>query len=368
MKKRILALFLSVMLLAALMAGCSAPASSASAAPSSAPVSSVPAGPVTFTDDAGREVEVPANITKVAPSGAMAQMFVMALAPDLMVSIASEYSEASLPFIKEEVSSLPVIGAFYGEENLNLEEIAALGAEVVVDIGEAKKTIVEDMDSITTATGIAAVHIDAATATAGDAFRTLGKLLGREAEAEVLAKYCDDTYASVQDIMAAVGEENKISALYLLGDSGLNVIATGSFHAETFNLLTNNLAEVDDPSSRGSGNETDLEQIMMWDPDVIFFGPGSIYQTVGEDAAWAELKAIKSGSYYEIPFGPYNWMGSPPSINRYLGMLWVAKVLYPEQATYDLYEKVAEFYSLMYGHDLTQAEYDELTKNSLPKA
>lgn len=80
----------------------------------------------------------------------------------------------------------------------------------------------------------------------------MGKLLGREAEAEVLAKYCDDTYASVQDIMAAVGEENKISALYLLGDSGLNVIATGSFHAETFNLLTNNLAEVDDPSSRGS--------------------------------------------------------------------------------------------------------------------
>lgn len=366
MKKQVLAVLLCVWMLVGLLAGCGAAASGGSSS-AGAPSAASSAGPAIFTDDAGREVEVPASITKVAPSGAMAQMFVMALAPDLMVSIAAEYGENEGRFIAEEVRSLPVIGAFYGDENLNLEEIAALGAQVVVDIGEGKKNIVEDMDSITSATGIAAVHIDAATATAGEAFRSLGRLLGREERAEELAKYCDETYALVQDIMQQVGEENKVSALYLLGDSGLNVIATGSFHAEAMNLLTNNLAVVDDPSSRGTGNETDLEQIMLWNPDVIFFGPDSIYDEAGQDATWKQLKAIESGSYYEVPYGPYNWMGTPPSINRYLGMLWGAKLLYPQQATYDLQQKVVEYYSLMYGHELTQQEYDELTKNALPK-
>ena len=245
---------------------------------------------------------------------------------------------------------------------MNLETLLASGAEVVIDVGEPKDSIVEDLDALTEQTGIPFVHVTATTETMGDAYRKLGELTGMAEEAEALAAYCDETYARVLAIAERV---EKANLLYCLGDAGQNVVAAESYHAEIIDLLSNNLAVVDDPSSKGSGNEVDMEQILLWNPDVILFAPGSIYASVGEDAAWQQVTAIQNGAYYEVPFGPYNWMGFPPSVQRYLGMLWMAKVLYPEAAEYDLYTEVAEYFRLFYHSELTEAQYDALVANSI---
>ena len=146
--------------------------------------------------------------------------------------------------------------------------------------------------------------------------------------AETLATYCDETYAMVKDVAEHV---EKANLLYITGDAGLNVIAQGSYHAEIIDLLSNNLAVVDSPSSKGTGNEVDMEQLMLWNPDVILFAPDSVYASVGDDPLWQSLTAIQNGSYYEAPMGPYNWMGFPPSVQRYLGMLWMAKAPLPRR-------------------------------------
>ena len=121
------------------------------------------------------------------------------------------------------------------------------------------------------------------------------------------------------------------------------------------------------PSSKGGGNEIDMEQLLIWDPDVILFAPGSIYATVGEDSMWQQLTAIRTGRYYEVPMGPYNWLGSPPSVQRYLGMLWMMKLLYPEQTDYDLKAEVQKYYQLFYHCELTDEQYDALVANSIGK-
>lgn len=110
-----------------------------------------------------------------------------------------------------------------------------------------------------------------------------------------------------------------------------------------------------------------MEQILNWNPDVILFAPGSIYATVGEDAAWQGVTAIQNGAYYEVPMGPYNWMGFPPSVQRLLGMLWMAKVLYPDAVDYDMYEAASTYFQMFYHCDLTQEQYDALVANSLGK-
>ena len=61
-------------------------------------------------------------------------------------------------------------------------------------------------------------------------------------------------------------------------------------------------------------------------------------------------------------------MGFPPSVQRFLGMSWMTSVLYPEQADYDLYEEVREFYSLFFHCELTQTQYEALVANSVGKA
>jgi iron complex transport system substrate-binding protein len=312
-----------------------------------------------FTDSAGRTVELPAQITRIAPSGALAQMFLVAIAPDLLVTKSSEYTAEQMAFLPDYLADLPVVGQFYGSADLNLETIASIAPEIVIDVGEPKATIVEDMDSVKTNIGIPAIHITADLMHAADAFRTLGKLLGREAKGEQLAEFCGKILLQTTQVMDAVGE-NKVTALWLLGDAGLNVIAKTSFHAEVFDWVTDNVAVVDEPSSKGSGNETDLEQISVWNPQVILFAPNSVYGSVSGTPVWTELDAVKNKRYYEVPFGPDNWMGSPPSINRYLGLIWLTKTLYPDVATYNLTEQITEYYKLFYGHDLTAAEIDSL--------
>ena len=78
---------------------------------------------------------------------------------------------------------------------------------------------------------------------------------------------------------------------------------------------------------------------------------------VGEDPVWQQLSAVKNGNYAKAPYGPYNWMGFPASVQRYLGILWLLKTLYPDFVTYDLYTEVNRFYELFFHCTLTEEQY-----------
>ena len=345
--KRILTLFLVLLMLAALC-----PATVADTAETRS-----------FTDSVGRTVEIPATLDKVAVSGPLSQIVLFALCPDKLVGIANKWDETAKQFFDAKYYELPVLGQLYGGKGeLNLETLLASGAQVVVDVGEPKKTIVEDLDALQAQTGIPFVHITATTAQAGDAFRKLGELLHMPTEAEALAAYCDRVYARTVEIAEAVEKKN---LLYITGDQGLHVIAKGSYHAEIIDLLGNNLAVVESPSSKGTGNEVDMEQILLWNPDVILFAPDSIYADVKNRPEWQTVTAIQTGAYYEVPFGPYNWMGFPPSVQRYLGMMWMSQLLYADVAQYDLYGAVKEYFELFYHCDITFQQFDALMARSL---
>lgn len=316
-----------------------------------------------FTDSLGREVEVPAVIDKVALSGPLAQIVLFPLCPDKLVGLSSAWSEGAEQYLDTEYFNMEVIGQLYGGKGeLNLETLLATGAQVVVDVGEPKDTMAEDFDALQEQTGIPFVHITAYTDTTGDAYRMLGELLGMENEAEVLAAYCEKIYDRTVAIADSV---EKADLLYVTGAEGLNVIAKDSYHSEIIDLLANNLAVVEEPSSKGTGNEVDMEQLMNWDPDTIIFAPDSIYDTVADDPNWQTMTAIQSGNYYQVPAQPYNWLGFPPSVQRLLGMMWMEKLLYPDAADYDLYEEVKEYYDLFYHCDLSREQYDSLTEKAL---
>ncbi len=318
-----------------------------------------------FTDSTGRQITVPARIDKVAVSGPLAQIVVFALCPDKLVGVANEWDESAQQFLDEKYYNLPLLGQLYGGKGeLNLETLLGSGAQVVIDVGEAKGSIVEDLDALQEQTGIPFVHIDAKLASMDETYTMLGDLLGMADEAKALSDYCRSVYDRIDSLAASV---EKTNILYITGEAGLNVIARGSYHAEAIDLLANNLAVVDEPSSKGTGNEVDMEQILNWNPDVILFAPGSIYAAVGSDENWADVTAIKNGAYYEVPMGPYNWMGFPSSVQRLLGMLWMAKVLYPDAVDYDMYEAASTYFQMFYHCDLTQEQYDALVANSLGK-
>lgn len=321
---------------------------------------------VSFTDSAGRTVEIPKDITRIAPSGSSTQILLFALAPEYFVGLASEWSTSAEEFLGV-YYDLPVLGNLYGSADLNLEELAVLDPQVIIDVGEAKGSIVEDMNALQEQVGIPAIHIDAYTATYASTYRTLGKVLGLEERGEELAAYCEEVYARTVAISESIGEENKKDLLYCLGNTGLNVIAKGSYHSEVMDLLANNLAVIQDFSSKGTGDSVDMEQLLLWDPEYILFAPDSVYDQVQDDPIWQELRAIREGNYVKTPFGPYNWLGFPASVQRYLGMIWLCNMLYPDACEYDLQEEVARYFQLFYHCELTQDQFDRLMQNAQVK-
>lgn len=320
---------------------------------------------IPFTDSCGRTIEVPTQIDRIAVSGPYAQIVLFALAPDKLVGTANEWSGTALEYIPASYTQLPVLGQLYGGRGeLNPETLLQSGAQVVIDVGEAKDGIAEDMDALQEQTGIPFVHIDAQLSSLDKTYSLLGKLLAMESEAKVLSDYCRKVYDRTVDI---AGRVDKVDLLYLLDDNGCHVIARNSYHSEVIDLLSNNLAVVDFPSSKGTGNEVDMEQILLWNPDCILFAPDSIYSTVSGDSAWHQVSAIDTGRYCQVPEGPYNWMGFPPSAQCLLGMIWMAYTLYPEACDYDLFDEVAEYFRLFYHTELTKSQFDALMADSLLK-
>ena len=356
--KKVIALTLALSMLFTFLAACAGVA-----AP---PNTEMPVETLLFTDSAERVIEVPANIERIAVTGPLAQMVLFALAPDLMVGIAAAWDPSASKYLDTKYMELHYLGALYGTRgDLNLETLLVARPDIVIDIGESKDSIAEDMDALQEKCGIPFVHISASTVTTGETYRKLGELLNMKARAEALAVYCEDIYTMTFDLMERVGEENRVSLVYCMGDTGLNVLARGSFHAEVLDMMGLNAAVLDNPTAMGTGNEVDMEQLLVWNPEVILFAPGSVYDMVGGDPVWSQLSAISNGRYFETPIGPYNWLGFPPSVQLYLGMLWLGYLMYPEYVDYDLYEKVAEYYALFYHSELTREMFAELTVNAL---
>ncbi len=355
MNKRIISLFLAVSMLF-IPVGCSNKVSS----------KETPSNLRTFTDDCGRDVEIPAEISRIVPSGPLAQIILMAIAPDLFVGVASSFRDVDRGIVNEQLFDLPKFGSLYAGADLNVEELALAAPDIIIDIGDSKKTATEDMDKLQAQTQIPSVFLYATMETMPQTYRTLGKLLGREERGEELASFCENVYQRSVAVMEQVGD-NKANTLYVLGNEGLNVIAAQSYHAELLDLLTNNLAVVENPVSKGTGNEVTMEQISLWNPDFVIFAPDSIYDTVKEIPAWNQVTAIINDDYVKVPQVPHSWMGMPPSVQRYLGLIWLTAELYPEYCDYDVKADILEYYRLFYGCDLSEEQYNDITAAAFRK-
>ena len=324
--------------------------------------------PYTFVDDLGHEIEISEPLTGIVPSGQLAQVILLGVAPDLMVGLGGKLSDDMAPYIPDydRLSQLTYFGTVLGAEDLDVEALASTNAQLVIDMGYTKSGYEETLAATQELTGIPCVFIEAGLDNYGEAIRKLGQLLGREEKCEAMAAWCETVYDRALGIMEQVGD-NKVSGLYVLGEDGLNVIAESQSQAEVINLVFNNLAVIENASGKGSGNTVTMEQIALWDPEFVVFGTGSIYETVADDAAWSQISAIANGKYVESPDAPHNWTISPPACQRYLALLWLPSILYPDYCDYDLQAEVTEYYELFYGVTLTDAQYAELTANAFFK-
>ena len=166
---------------------------------------------------------------------------------------------------------------------------------------------------------------------------------------------------------AVIPEGQRKTVLYGTGATGLACNAAGSSQADVIDLVgAVNAIVPEEVTNRGGGTTVSLEEVYVCDPDVILLTAGGPYDEVRTNE-WSELTAVKNGAYYEIPNLPYNWMSSPPSVNRVLGVWWLGNLLYPALYDYDMTEVAQEFYRLFWHYDLSAEEAADMLSRSTYK-
>ena len=330
----------------------------------------------TFVDDIGREIPLPVTIDAVSPSGPLAQIVLYSLDQDLFVSVSSEFTDAQAKYIDPRLLTLPVTGQFYGSKasTMNPEAIMELDKhldiDVVLDVGEAKQNMKADLDDIQAKTGIPFAFITQnRLEDIPGSYVKLGELLSCPERGQELSDYTSALLAEFDSGMDKVGE-NKKSLIYVTSVDGNSVymVGKGSYHAEVIDYLAENLAKPA-TSGSGAGDEYTMEDILQMDPDYIIVGyteGHAYYDEIMTRPIWQSLSAVKEGNVYEAPYGPYSWMGGPPSVQRLLSMIWLGNLLYPDVFDYSIDDRVKEFYSLFFRYDLTDAELDDLMVYAKP--
>jgi iron complex transport system substrate-binding protein len=300
----------------------------------------------TLTDAGGRVVPIPEKVTRVFPAGPPAAILLYTLAPELLLGWPRANNTEEREFLLPEVGARPEIGRLTGRGNTaNLESVIALKPDLILDVGYVDPTYVSLADRVAQQTGIPYALLDGHFDKAAATYRALGELVGRRDEAEKLARYTDDTLHTITQRVENIPTDRRPRVYYARGPRGLETALGGSINVETIEFLgARNVAG----ERRGGLAQVSLEQVLSWNPDVIVTVDRDFAQSVKVDPTWASVAAVKQGQVYLAPRLPFGWVDFPPSVNRLIGLWWLARIFYPTRIPESIRFLTHEFYSKFY--------------------
>jgi len=293
-------------------------------------------------DASGRTVQVPDHVRRVLPAGPPAALLLEAVAPDLMIGWPSPVSQQARALVSSQASNLPEIPRLTGREDVT-DKIAALKPDLIVDYGTISPRFRELARATQQRTGVPTILLDGSLDDIPTVFLTLGRLLHRQARAEVLARFARALLA------LPISPHGHPTVLCARGPDGLTIDAPGTDLTEVFGRLGWRVVA---PAGMGPFRRVDFAAIRTLDPDILVFSDPASKELLARSAAWRSLRAVRDGHAMVAPRLPFGWIDEPPSINRLLGMAWLGG---RDPATL-----AATFNAVVYGRVLTSMELQSL--------
>ena len=295
-------------------------------------------------DMTGYESIVPVDITSLGSLDPFGTQLVFVLdALDILTSanfgpadyeiIRSLYPQFDTPFVthygkrvnvEELLTTYPdaTIGRYGADDSVNTP-VRNVGVPVVVDYVESPELLISSANM-------------------------LGTMLGKETEAAAFEAYFRGVMDELKSQTDLISEDERL-VVYMTKSEPLN-----TFDAEQYQTSMIEIASASSASVDVSGGDVaiNIEQLYLWDPDVIVLAPycSASIEDIMADSQWQELKAVKNGAVYRLPKYLASWdLPIPESI---LGMIWLAQTLYPEYVDFDIENEIVTFYKRFYGLDI----------------
>jgi iron complex transport system substrate-binding protein len=300
---------------------------------------------------------VPEKTARVFPAGPPAAILLYTLAPDLLLGWPRANRPEECAYMLPEICRRPEVGRITGRGNTaNLESVIALKPDLILDVGSTSATFVSLAERVQQQTGIPYALLDGRFDGIAATYRKLGELVGRHNDAEKLARYADDTLKTITGRIAAIGPAARPRVYYARGPRGLVTGLGGSINVETIEMLAQNVAG----DNKGGLANVSIEQVLLWNPDVIITIDQDFAANVRGDPAWGSVKAVRDGRAHLSPKMPFGWVDFPPSVNRLIGLWWLAKILYPDKFPEDIRMLTRDFYTMFYHRMPDNAQIDHV--------
>jgi iron complex transport system substrate-binding protein len=315
------------------------------------------AAAASINDAAGRTVPVPANVSRVFPAGPPAAILLYTLAPDMLIGWPRANRPEECAYMLPEICARPEVGRITGRGNTaNLETVLALKPDLILDVGSTTATFVSLAERVQGQTGIPYALLDGRFAGIANTYRSLGALIGKADDAEKLARYTEDTLKTILGRIEPIATSERPKVYYARGPRGLATGLGGSINVETIEMIGRNVAG----ETQGGLANVSIEQVLVWNPQVIVTIDQEFAASVRNDPSWASVRAVRDNRIYLSPKMPFGWVDFPPAVNRLIGLWWLAKILYPERFPEDLPALTQEFYSRFYHVTPSAAQIDHV--------
>src|SRR6056297_4262157 len=320
----------------------------------------LPAQARSITDSAGRVVEIPDEIGTVFAAGPPASILVYIMKPEALTGWPRALRAEERPYIAEPFRDLPETGRITGRGGeANLERVLQINPDLIVDFGSVRDTYVDLANRVQEQTGIPYILIDGRFENTPQALRLLGEVLGVPERGETLARDVEATFARIDAILEDVPQDARPRVYLARGPEGLETGMKGSINTEIIERAGGRNVADDGGRTRGLVRAS-MEQVIAADPEIIVTWDRTFFDTVFDDPLWQGIAAVRTGRVHLAPTAPFGWIDRPPSLNRIIGLEWMAGLLYPDRWQGDLRADVRDFYQLFYHVDLDEDALDRL--------
>jgi iron complex transport system substrate-binding protein len=304
------------------------------------------------TDSVGRKVTVPDRVERVMAAGPTAAVVLYVLAPEKMIGWPNAPRLEERPYVRVPYRDLPEHGRLTGRgDTANIEVVLQARPDLVFDFGSVTPTYVSLADRVQQQTGLPYLLIDGGLERSAASVRLLGSVIGVPERAEAIARYMEETGTLVDSRLKDLPESARRRVYLARQPSGLETGLRGSINTEILERAGGmNVAERG--TGRGGIANVSVEQLLAWAPDTVITWDRNFFRRVYEDPVWAPVPAVRDRRVYLSPRVPFGWIDLPPSVNRFIGLRWIATLLYPDRFSEDFGADVLAFYRLFYQIDL----------------
>ncbi len=313
---------------------------------------------ITLVDQAGNTITLPQPIERVISTYGPATAFIYSVgAEDRLVSasyLGARDPQGSAAMEKIDPRFPEIMGdAFFTQQDFNLEQAAALSPDLIVT--SARTAWLDTLEQL----DLSAFLFDAEEPERLiEAMRLTGQLFGPHttAQAEQWVAYYEAIINSVNEATSSLDSADRPRVLF----TGTEPTRIASGEMYQTDIIQAAGGESVSAALTGYWNDVNLEQILIWNPDVIIVPPygGASTSAITDSPEWQILEAVQAGRVYQMPKLVVPW--DTPAPDSALGIVWLAQKLHPDLVALECATEAQVFYNTFYDYPIAEDEIETI--------